>query len=490
MSARRVLAVALVVVAGAGGCAVGPNYVRPTATTPDAYKEVAGWVHAQPRDDLPHGAWWDVFADRDLSALVAQLDVSSQTLLAAEAQVRQARALVREARASYFPQVTIGAGIARSHAAENVTSSSTGSVIVRPGTTSTFTLPLDVSWEPDLWGRVRRSVESNQAAAQASVADLESVRLSVQAEIAQDYFLLRALDAETALLARTIEADTRALTLTQSREAVGVASRVDVAQAETQLRAVQAQQVDLGVQRAQLEHAIAILIGRAPSDLSLAPAPLAAEPPAIPVGVPSALLQRRPDVAAAERRVAAANAQIGVATAAFFPTVTLSASAGFQSSGISSWLTAPSHFWSVGASVSETVIDGGFRGAQRDQVRAAYDATVAMYRQTVLTGFQEVEDNLAALGLLEREAAIQNDAVAAAQEALALTLSQYQAGTVSYLNVVVAQTTALTNEFTAEVIRGRRMVASALLVKALGGGWSAAGLPSAREVTRRCADSC
>jgi NodT family efflux transporter outer membrane factor (OMF) lipoprotein len=319
-------------------------------------------------------------------------------------------------------------------------------------------------------------VESNRAGAEASAADVETARLSVRAEVATDYVQLRALDAEKALLDATAAAYARTLQLTRNRYAAGVASKGDVLQAETQLRTTEAQAIDLGVQRAQLEHAIATLVGRPASEVSIPVSPLAATPPGVPVGVPSELLERRPDVAAAERRVAAANAQIGVAQAAYFPTVTLGATGGFESSNITDWLTWPSRFWSVGPGISETVFDGGFRGARKDEVRALYDQSVATYRQTVLTAFQEVEDNLAALRILESEARVQDDAVSAARQALAITTNQYQAGTTSYLDVVVSQAILLANEKTAVDILGRRMTASVLLIKALGGGWSATEL--------------
>ena len=344
---------------------------------------------------------------------------------------------------------------------------------------------LDFSWELDLWGRIRRTVESNQASAQASAGDLESARLSFQAELAQDYFQLRTVDAQKQLLDATVAAFEKSLELTKNQYASGVASQADVVQAETQLKTTQAQAIDVGVQRAQLEHAIALLIGKPASTFSLPTAPLTATPPPIPVGVPSALLERRPDIAAAERRVAAANAEIGVAVAAFFPTVTLSASSGFESSSLSQWLTAPSRFWSVGPSISETVFDGGLRRAQTDFARAGYDASVGTYRQTVLTAFQAVEDNLAALRILEQEAQVQDEAVQGAQKSVTLTTNQYKAGTVSYLNVITAQTIALTNETTAVQIRGRRMSAAVLLIQALGGGWNAADLPSTQAVTER-----
>ena len=480
------------------GCAVGPNYVRPTVITPDAYKEVDGWKVAQPKDDVIRGAWWEIFGDPQLNALEAQVSISNQNLVVAEATYRQARALVREARASYFPTVTLGLGYTRFRNSATLGSSSAGRSSAGASSAgassgggassspqSDFQLGLDFSWELDLWGRIRRTVESNQASAQASAGDLESARLSFQAELAQDYFQLRTLDAQKQLLDATVAAFEKSLELTKNRYASGVASQVDVVQAETQLKTTQAQAIDVGVQRAQLEHAIALLIGKPASTFSLPTAPLAATPPPIPVGVPSALLERRPDIAAAERRVAAANAQIGVAEAAFFPTVTLSASSGFESSSLSQWLTAPSRFWSVGPSISETVFDGGLRRAQTDFARAGYDASVGTYRQTVLTAFQAVEDNLAALRILEQEAQVQDEAVKDAQKSVTLTTNQYKAGTVSYLNVITAQTIALTDETTAVQIRGRRMSAAVLLIEALGGGWNAPTCPRPKEVTAR-----
>jgi NodT family efflux transporter outer membrane factor (OMF) lipoprotein len=481
------------------GCVVGPDYVRPTVITPAAYKEVDGWRVAQPQDDVLRGAWWEVFGDPQLNALEAQVSLSNQNLAVAEATYRQARALVREARASFFPTLTVGLGYTRSRDSatlgRSLGSGSSGTGVssgggssgagASSGPRSDFQLGLDFSWELDLWGRIRRTVESNQASAQASAGDLESARLSYQAELAQDYFQLRTLDAQKQLLDETVAAYERSLELTKNRYASGVASRADVVQAETQLKTAQAQAIDVGVQRAQLEHAIALLIGQPASAFSLPAAPLTATPPPIPVGVPSALLERRPDIAAAERRMAAANAEIGIAEAAYFPTLTLSASSGFESSSLSQWLTAPSRFWAVGPGISETVFDGGLRRAQTDYARAGYEGSVATYRQTVLTAFQAVEDNLAALRILEQEAQVQDEAVQDAQTSVTLTTNQYKAGTVSYLNVITAQTTALTNETTAVQLRGRRMSAAVLLIQALGGGWSAADLPSARAVTER-----
>jgi NodT family efflux transporter outer membrane factor (OMF) lipoprotein len=453
----------------AAACTVGPNYVKPAAVVPEAYKEMKGWKVAGPMDHLERGKWWELFNDPQLSALEDQVDVSNQNIAAAEAQFRQARALVQAARSAYFPTATIGPSFTRSFQTNPT---------VPTGPTSVYSLPVDASWEPDLFGRVRRSVESARATAQASAADLEGVRLTVQAEVAQDYFQLRALDAQKQILTETVVAFRKSLELTKNRYAAGVASKADVLEADTQLKTTQAQEINVGVQRAQLEHAIAMLIGKPASSFSIPFAPLAALPPPIPVGFPSELLERRPDIAAAERSMASANAQIGVAIGAYYPTVTLSASGGFQGLDLANWLTWPARFWSVGAAVSETLFEGGLRRAQTEQARAAYDATVASYRQTVLSGFQEVEDNLAALRILEQAAAIQEQAVKAAQDSVVVTTNQYKSGIVSYLNVIVTQTTALSNQEVAMNILGQRMTAAVLLVKALGGGWSVSDLPN------------
>jgi NodT family efflux transporter outer membrane factor (OMF) lipoprotein len=451
-------------------CTVGPNYSRPTVTTPANYKEALTLSAAQSIDAVVKANWWEIFADPELNALELQVDVSNQNIAQAEARFRQARALVQAARAAYFPTVTVGLGVTRSQP----------SATVSPGpakVTNAFTehsLPIDVSWELDVWGRIRRTVESSEATAQASDADLEAARLSARAELAQDYFQLRSLDSQKQLLDETAVAFQKSLDLTNNRYNSGVASRGDVLQAETQLKTTQAQAIDVGVQRAQLEHAIALLVGKAPADLSVSSTPLATPPPAIPAGVPAELLQRRPDVAAAERLAAATNAQIGVAEAAYYPTVSVNVQGGFESSSLAKWFSWMGRFWLAGVSASQTLFDGGLRGANVDQSRAAYDATVAAYRQTVLTGFQEVEDNLAAQRILTSEAQAQDEAVRAAQQSLAVTMNQYQSGIVSYLNVIVAQTTALTNQRTAVDILGRRLNASVLLVKALGGGWKVA----------------
>jgi NodT family efflux transporter outer membrane factor (OMF) lipoprotein len=471
-----------------GGCTVGPDYVRPTAPSAPAFKELEGWKIAQPQDETIRGTWWEIYGDPDLNALVEQVSVSDQTLLTAEAQFRQARALVWGARASWYPTAALGVSFAHTKRSENQQSGfsggSSGGQSGSGNAFNDFTTPLSASWEPDLWGSIRRAVEANTASAQASAADVESARLSLQAELAADYFQLRALDSERALLDQTVTAYQKSVQLTQNRFDNGVASRVDVALAQTQLQTTQAQAIEIGVQRAQLEHAIAVLIGVPASSFSIAVRPLNQTPPPVPVGVPSEMLERRPDVAAAERTAAAANAQIGVAEAAFYPTVTLSGSVGFESSDWSNWLTWPSRFFTFGPSATETVFDGGLRQAQTAQARAAYEATVASYRQTVLAAFQDAEDNLAALRILEEESRVQDEAVASAQESVQLTTNRYKEGAASYLDVVVTQTAALNNERTAVDIVGRRMMASVRLVQALGGGWDASTLPSGHELAK------
>ncbi|HSP96310.1 MAG TPA: efflux transporter outer membrane subunit [Candidatus Dormibacteraeota bacterium] len=469
------LAIPLLLLAG---CAVGPDYQRPETPMTDAFKEFDGWKAATPADTIHRGAWWDTYGDPQLSALEERVSVSNQNLLAAEAQFRQARAVVGTARAALFPQAAIGVSFSRSHQSATLHNNLGGS-----GTdVSDYAMPLSINWELDLWGRIRRNVESNEANAQAFAADVESARLSLQAELAADYFQLRSVDADRAIFDDSITAFERSLKLTRSRYEGGIASRDDIAQAQTQLESTRAQAIDLGVQRAALENAIAVLIGEPPAKLSLPPMPLDAEPPSIPVGVPSQLLERRPDVAAAERAVAAANAQIGVAIAAYYPTVTLSASGGLESSHIDQWFTWPSRFYSVGPAVSETIYDGGFRASQTDAARAQYDNTVAGYRQSVLTAFQQVEDNMAALRVLADEAAVNAVAVAAARQSVDLTTNRYKEGAASYLDVVITQAAALNNERNANDVRGRRMVASVQLIQALGGGWDASTLPTPAEL--------
>ena len=443
-----------------GACTLGPDYVRPGVDEPAAFKELNGWKTAQPRDQEMRGKWWEYFNDPLLNSLEEQVSISNQNLAQAEARFRQARALLQSARAAYFPGV--GGNL-----------SATRSGRGNQGVTDNRSLSIEASWETDLWGRVKRTVEANQAGAEASAADLEATRLSTQAQMAQSYFQLRTVDTQQELLDRTVDDYQRSLQLTQNQYAAGVVAKENVVLAQTQLKTTQAQAIDLGVQRAQLEHAIALLAGKAASAFSIAPAPLAAVPPPVPVGVPSTLLERRPDIAAAERRVAAANAQIGVAKTAYFPDLTLSASGGFAGSSFANWLSLPNRFWSIGPALAQSLFDGGARAAQTDQAIATYDANVAAYRQTVLAGFQEVEDNLAALRILEQEAKVQDEAVQLARLSVTLITNQYKAGITSYLNVVNVQTTALSNERTAAEILNRRLAASVLLIKALGGGWTA-----------------
>jgi NodT family efflux transporter outer membrane factor (OMF) lipoprotein len=452
------------------GCMVGPDYVRPAAPAPVAFKEAQGWKVAQPRDDAPRGSWWDAFADPDLDRLEREVDVSNQTIQAAEARVREAQAATQAARAGLFPAVNANAAAVRSSRAGN-----TGA----PGVSNSYNVALDLSWEIDLWGRVRRGIEASGAAAQASAADLAAAKLSVQALLAQDYLLLRVQDAEIALLRDTVAGYERSLTLTRNQYAAGIVARGDVAQAEAQLASTQAQALDATIQRAQLEHAIAVLVGKPPSELAIAPAPLAALFPQIPVAVPSELLERRPDIAAAERRTASANAQIGVAQAAFYPSLSLGAAGGVQNSVIGNLLTLPSRYWSIGPALAQAIFDAGLRQAQKAQAIAVYDETVATYRATVLTGFQEVEDNLAALSILEREAAVQADAVKAAGDSATIAANQYKAGIANYLAVVVLQTASLNSQRTALAILARRLTASVGLIKALGGGWNATALAQA-----------
>jgi len=462
---------AILAIALFGGCAVGPDYERPDAEVPQAYKEAGAWKLAQPQDEASRGKWWEIFKDPQLGALLEQVEISNQNVLASEAQFRRARSLLAASRAGYFPTVTADASIVRSRSPSGLVGGTTaGRTITNRSAT------LDAGWELDLWGRVRRTVESNEANAQASAADLAAARLSAQAALASNYFLLRVLDAQKQILDDNVAALQRSLDLTKNRYAAGVAAKVDLVQAETQLKSTLADAIDTGVQRAQLEHAIAILIGKPPAAFSLPPTPLAVTMPAVPPAVPSALLERRPDIAAAERTVAAANAQIGVAKAAYFPALSLSGTLGSRAADASQWFTVPSRFWSIGPALSLPLFDAGLRRAQTDQAIAAYDATVAEYRQAVLTGFQEVEDNLAALRILEEEAKVQEDAVRAARESVILTTNQYKAGTVSFLNVAVVQASQLNNERAAMVTLGRRLVAAVTLVKALGGGWSAAEL--------------
>jgi NodT family efflux transporter outer membrane factor (OMF) lipoprotein len=479
-SRRASLLVVLLAVAvlQLSGCVVGPNYRTPVAETPQAYKEVGNWKPAQPNDQNLGGAWWTIFQDPQLDKLELQVNISNQNLKAAEAQYQQARAVLRYSRADYYPTVTAGPSATRTRVSANRPPPSS---IFNGITENDFVLPFDFSYQVDVWGRVRRTVESNREQAQASAADLATVNLSLHADLAIDYFQARTLDAQEQLLNSTVTEYEQALELTLNRFHGGIASEVEVEQAKTQLETVRAQAVDVGVLRAQFEHAVAILIGKPPADFSLPPLPLTAPPPHVPLSVPSELLERRPDIAAAERRVAAANAQIGVAKSAYYPTISLGATGGFESNSITTLLQGPSGLWSFGLSAAMTVFDVGRRRALTDQARAAYDFQVASYRESVLAGFQQVEDNLAAVRILEREAKVQDEAVAAAQRSLDLSVTRYRGGVTSYLEVTIAQSAALSDQVTAVNILGRRMANTVLLIQALGGGWDRSSLPERPE---------
>jgi NodT family efflux transporter outer membrane factor (OMF) lipoprotein len=484
---------------GLCACAAGPDYKRPSADVEPKFKENANWhedwTTAEPSDAFKRGAWWEIFGDTKLNELEAQVDGANQSLAQAEGQFRQAAALVSQARASYFPTLGISASATRSGRYSNdsggiitgtgtVVGGSTGTTTATTGAriANQYSLPISASWEPDLWGHVRRTVEQQAGNAQASAATIESTRLSLHAQLAQDYFQLRIVDEQKRLLDDTVVAYRRSLQLTQNLYAAGVDARSDVVQADTQLKQTLVQAIDLGVSRAQLEHAIALLLGKTPAEFSLDAVKFDIKPPAIPVGVSSQLLQRRPDVAVAERQAMSANAQIGVAESAYFPTLNLSATAGYQSSSFSKWLTAPSRFWSLGPELAETIFDGGLRSAQTAQARAAFDAAAANYREVSLAAFQNVEDNLSALRVLEAESSAQADAVAAAEEALKITLNQYRAGTVSYLNVITSQATAYSNERNAISILGNRLTDSVGLIEAIGGGWDDSQLPAPHAI--------
>jgi NodT family efflux transporter outer membrane factor (OMF) lipoprotein len=470
------------------GCTVGPKYQRPAVDAPTAYKELTpadykttdGWKVAQPSDEVLKGKWWEIFNDPELNALEEKVSVSNQNVASSAAAYVAARALVKQARSQYFPTVSVGPGITN----ERQPILSTGNTST-PNVQSSFTeysLPFDASWVPDLWGRVRNQVRANAAAAQASEADLENVRLTAQAEVAVDYYSLRGQDALKQLLDSTVVAYQESLDLTKVLYETGIDSDESVAQAETQLETTQAEATNLGILRAQYEHALAILVGEPPSTFSIPIEPMKSNAVAIPYGVPSQLLERRPDIAASERLMEQANAQIGVATAAYYPTVTLGAGAGFTSTSISNWFTWPSRFWSVGPSASETIYDGGLRHATVMQYRAQYDESVANYRETVLTAFQQVEDNLAALRILSTEIQQQDTAVTSADRNLKIATDRYKLGIDPYLNVITAQTTLLSNKQTAVDLRIQHMTSSVQLVEALGGGWDYTLLPTKHDV--------
>jgi len=451
-------------------CTVGPDYMRPDAPEPTHYKELAGWKVATPADTFERGAWWNVFADPELGALLQQVEVSNQTIAAAAAAYQQARALIRAAQAGFFPVVTASFSVAESRVGPS-------SINARPVLGSN--LVAEASWVIDVWGRVRRGVESNVAGAQVSAADLANAELSAKATLAIAYFNLRAADSLQQLLARTVTEFKRTLEITQNQFAAGTVSKADVITAQTQLLGTQAQLINVGISRAQLEHAIAALIGRPPADLSIPKGALAKRLPAIPLSLPSTLLERRPDIAAVERQMQQLNALVGVAISAYYPEISLSGALGFTGRGA---FSVANEAWSLAASALQVVLEGGLRSAQVDAARAVYDQSIAAYRQTVLTAFQQVEDQLAALRILAQQAKVQDEAVKAAQEQVTIQLNQYSAGTTAFTAVVVAQAQLLSNQVAALTIRQNRFVASVALIEALGGGWDRALLPPAVEL--------
>lgn len=460
------------------GCAVKTPPMPAPPSMPPAFKETADWMPAHPVDQTVRGSWWEVFHDTQLNALESQVEVSNQTLRAAQARFLQARAEIAINASARYPLVTT--------APQMPVGSQSGN---RPNATkhtsaNDFVLPVDLSYEVDVWGRVRETIAAARATAQASAADLETVRLSVHAELALDYFELRGLDAERALLDNTVTAFQQALDLTRNRFAGGIASQADVAQAETQLETTRAQAVDVGVTRSSLEHAIAELVGQPPSTFTIARLPLTEAPPDIPPGLPSELLERRPDIAAAERRIAAAAANVGVANAAFFPRLLLTAAAGFESRSLGSWLTGLSTFWSTGPAAAYAIFDAGRRRATTAQAQAAFDEMVADYQDTILRSLQDVEDSLASLKVLHEEADVQAAAVAAAERSLTLATNRYRGGVATYLEVIAAQSAALANQRAAVSVLSRRLSASVLLIKALGGGWDVSSLPTLKTETR------
>jgi len=465
------------------GCMVGPKYVKPAAPLTPGFKETTdwkegdGWRIAKPEDALVRGKWWELYGDAKLNELEEQVDSSNQTLKIAEANLRQARAAIRFSRAAEAPTIGTAPSI-------STVRDSAHQPYFPPGEanngTGDFTLPLDLTYEIDLWGRVRRTVTASREEAQASAADLETARLSLHAEVAIDYFEIRSADAQERLLGDTVNAYSEALDLTKNRFEGGAAPKSDVAEAQTQLDAARVQATDITVQRAQYEHALAILIGKPPAAFDLPSIPLNLQPPtmpSIPVALPAQLLERRPDIAAAERRMAAANEQIGIARAAYYPTLNLAAVAGLEGSSLLNWFNWPSRFWAVGPGLSETLFDAGRRRATTESAKAGYDGAIASYRQTVLTSFQQVEDNVVVLRVLQAESAQQHDTTDAAEESLRLFQNRYGGGVDTYLQVVTSQTTALANERNDIDIMRRQFEANVLLIKALGGGWDVSKLP-------------
>jgi NodT family efflux transporter outer membrane factor (OMF) lipoprotein len=477
VSPRRqsVLAAAAVAALALAGCSVGPKYVKPTAEVPADFKETpSNFKVAQPSDAVTKGKWWEIYGDTQLNSLEEQVNVSNQTLKSAEAQFREARAAVRISRGALYPTVGVNPSAGHTEQSENAPLFNKQTEV---RSYNNFSLPFDFSYELDLWGRVRKTIEASRSEAQASAGDLANVNLSLHAELAMDYFQLRGLDAEKQLLDSTVVSYQKAVDLTNSRFKAGIASAVDLAQAQTTLETTRAQAVDVEVDRSAFEHAIAVLVGKPASTFHIDPLPLDLLPPAMPPGVPSDLLERRPDISAAERRVQEANANVGVARTAYYPLVTLGGVGGFQSSAFTTLIQGPSGLWSLGGQAAQTIFDGGVRRGTNEQARAAYDKSVSDYRGTILTAFQEVEDNLAALRILEDEANKEDGAVAAAQHSVNLSVTRYKGGVTNYLEVTTAESQSLADQVTAVTIRTRRMTASVNLIKALGGGWSISQIP-------------
>ena len=469
------------------GCMVGPDYQRPDAPEAATFKEATadvpdGWKLGTPIDQLPKGAWWSIYQDPALDALERQVALSNQNIKSFEAQYRQAQAIVDEARSQELPTVGVSAGVTRSRSGGSGGIGSTSGVTTTGsssrGARTQFTAEGTASWDLDLWGRIRRQVESDVASAQVSAADLANATLSAQSTLATDYFQLRAQDALTQLLTDTVKADEEALRITQNQYDAGTAAPSDVAQAETELASARAQLISAGVQRQTFEHAIAVLTGVPPAALTLPPGTLATNVPLVPAGLPSALLERRPDIAGAERAMAEQNALIGVAVAAYYPDISLSADYGFEGNPIGKLFRAANRIWSLGANASETLFDGGERDATIRAAQASYDGSVATYRQTVLTAFQQVEDQLSTLRILQQQAVAEAEAVRAAGHSRDIALNEYRAGTVAYTTVVTAQTALLGDQEAALTVQQNRFVASATLIAALGGGWTVSDLPA------------
>jgi NodT family efflux transporter outer membrane factor (OMF) lipoprotein len=456
---------------------VGPDYRRPAFETASSYKEQGDWKPSEPNDAMSRGPWWNIFKDEELAALEAKIEVSNQNVKAAAAAFDQARALVAQARAGFWPTVSASVGAERGAAGGGQSRTAVPAASAASGTRTTVSAGVSGNWTLDIWGQIRRTVESDRASAQASAAALAAATLSAQGELAIDYFALRTQDQLQRILDDIVVAEQQSLKITENRYHFGVAAKADVVTAQAQLLNSQAQQINAKIQRGILEHAVAVLIGQQPASFSLAPATLRIDVPTVPAGVPSTLLERRPDVAEAERKMAAANAQIGVAKTAYFPTLSLSGSDQYTNSTFSHLISLPNRVWSIGPQLAENLFDGGLRRAQVAQARAAYDANVAAYRQTVLAGFQQVEDEIVTLRVLEQQSVVEEAAVAAAREAETLTLNQYKAGTVPYSSVITAQTTRLNSEETALSVFSSRLQASVTLIEALGGGWKEADLP-------------